>query len=82
MEGRIEVGVLAVDLGFAAGRFETDEVGFDGADTVQAPEGGDHFVDEGPLDPVGGLVGGLGLVLELLKFTFAFTFEDQDMARG
>jgi hypothetical protein len=84
-EGGAGVGVadleFLVDLRLLAGHFEVEEGGFDVAEAVQAPAGGDVLVEEAEFDGGGWPKLEEVGVAEGAIFVFGFVFED-DAARG
>ena len=80
MDVRIGLDELAVDFGSTARNFGVEEDGFDGADAVEAPGGGDHFADEVVLDRAHGLVGFVVIIHKLLKFLWFFALQHEEMA--
>jgi hypothetical protein len=59
-----------------AEHFEVEEGGFDGPDAIEAPAGGDQFVDEIGLDEVAGLELDVPGLLEGLEAVLGFAGED------
>jgi hypothetical protein len=67
---------LGVGWKVLAVHFTIEERGFDRAQTLDAPAGGDHLVHQTLFDRGAGLIGG-GIIGEhFLEFVVTFTFED------
>jgi len=62
--------------GVGGGEFGFEGAGFDGPDAAETPGGGDHFLDEGEFDGVGGLEAGEEFKMEALEVGFGFGGEE------